>query len=361
MIGREKNRPSDRPNLSKDFLAGTAGEDWIPLRSEEFYQEQRSELVLESNVETIDPAKRRVHFSGRESREFDVLLLATGAEPIRPPIPGLDRPEVHTLRTFDDSRAIIARAASAKRVVILGASFIGLEVAASLIARGLEVEVAAPDTEPLARILGPEVGGFVRKVHEEHGVVFHLGRRATLVDDRGVHLDHGSALKADLIVAGLGVRPRLELAESMKLTIDRGVLVDPYLRTSAPGIFAAGDIARWPDPHSGRAIRVEHWVVAERQGQIAAANMLGLEERCDLVPFFWSQHHDVTINYVGHAERWDRVVIAGSLEDRSAAVGYLEDGVVRAVATVFRDDLSLEAEAAFERGDQASLLRLLGL
>jgi NADPH-dependent 2,4-dienoyl-CoA reductase/sulfur reductase-like enzyme/nitrite reductase/ring-hydroxylating ferredoxin subunit len=361
MIGAEASGPVDRPNLSKDYLAGTASEDWIPLRPRDFYGEHAIELVTEMKVERIDAAKKVAVLSDGTSRKFDVLLLATGAEPLRPPIPGIDRPQVHFLRSLADSQAIIARAEKGKRVIVLGASFIGLEVAASLVARGLEVHVAAPDKEPLERILGPEVGAFIRRVHASHGVEFHLGKKAVAIDEGAVRFDDGSMLTGAFIVAGLGVRPRVELAESMKLTIDRGVLVDRNLRTSAKDVFAAGDIARWPDPHSGRAIRVEHWVVAERHGQIAAANMLGFDEPCDLVPFFWSQHHDVTINYVGHAERFDQVVISGNLDEQSAAIGYLEGGTVRAIATVFRDDVALQAERAFERGDQASLRALVDL
>ena len=267
---------------------------------------------------------------------------------MRLPIPGADESRIHYLRTFADSRAIVARAASAKRVVVVGASFIGLEVAASLRARNLAVDVVAPESQPLERVLGPEVGRFIRSLHESHGVVFHLGETVSKMDGGKVILSGRSVLEADFVVLGVGVRPSTVLAEQAGLKLDKGILVNEYLETSAPGVFAAGDVARWPDPHTGQKIRVEHWVVAERQGQVAARNMLGRLERFDAVPFFWSQHYDVAISYVGHAESWDSISIDGSLEKRDAAVSYKRDTQVLAVATISRDRESLRREVRME-------------
>ncbi len=233
--------------------------------------------------------------------------------------------------------------------MILGASFIGLEVAASLRARKLEVHVVAPDARPLERVMGPQLGDFIRRLHEEHGVIFHLQQTAKEIASGEVVLENGDRLKADLIVAGIGVRPNLELAERAGLALDRGVSVDQFLQTSAPDVFAAGDIARWPDPHTGERIRVEHWVVAERQGQAAARNMLGQQRVFDAVPFFWSQHYDVPINYVGHAERWDRVQIDGDIDARDCSVQFIRGEKVLAAATIYRDRESLEIEAEMER------------
>jgi NADPH-dependent 2,4-dienoyl-CoA reductase/sulfur reductase-like enzyme/nitrite reductase/ring-hydroxylating ferredoxin subunit len=348
MLSDDGAPPCDRPNLSKDYLAGQAPEAWVPLKGPEFYADNRIEIILDTGVDRVDVKERAVVAGGR-AFAFDRLLLATGAEPVRLSIPGADKPHVFTLRSLADCRAIIARAQQARRAVVLGASFIGLEVAASLRARGLEVHVVAPDPRPMVKVLGPELGDFVRKLHEEHDVRFHLENTVEKIDGAGVTLKSGDRVEADLVVAGIGVRPRIKLAEEAGLMIDRGVLVDEYLQTSAPGIFAAGDIARWPDPHSGETIRVEHWVVAERQGQTAAVNMLGFGERYTAVPFFWSQHYDVAISYVGHAEKWDAIEIDGNIDGRDCLVRYKRSGKVLAIAAIGRDVEALRCEAAMEQ------------
>jgi NADPH-dependent 2,4-dienoyl-CoA reductase/sulfur reductase-like enzyme/nitrite reductase/ring-hydroxylating ferredoxin subunit len=348
MLSQESTPPVDRPNLSKDYLAGTAPEEWLELRPEDYYAESGIDLRLNANVARIDTAAREVVLDEGGRIPYDQLLLATGAEPVRLPLPGMELPHVHTLRSTADSRAIIARAGTARRAVVMGASFIGLEASASLRARGVEVHVVAPEAVPMERVLGLQMGAFIRRLHEEHGVVFHLGDTATAIDARRVTLKSGATLDADLVVVGVGVRPRTALAEGAGLALDRGVLVDPFLETSLAGIFAAGDIARWPDPHSGDAIRVEHWAVAQRQGQTAARNMLGGRERFDAVPFFWSQHYDVAINYVGHAESWDELAVEGDIDALDCLLRYKRKGRTLAVASIFRDVDSLKAELQFE-------------
>jgi apoptosis-inducing factor 3 len=340
--------PYDRPNLSKDYLAGNAPEHWIPLHPQSFYEELQIELALDKRVRTLHAAARRLTFDDGRTLEFGAVLLATGASPIRLDIPVTDGPQISYLRTLEDSRSLIAAVGHSKKVVVLGASFIGLEVAASLRTRGLDVHVVAPETRPLEKVLGPELGDFIRGVHEEHGVKFHLGETAASVERGFVTLSGGEKLEADLIVAGVGVKPALQLAEQAGLPIDRGVVVNEYLETSAQGIFAAGDIARWPDPHTGQRIRVEHWVVAERQGQTAARNILGQRVRFDLVPFFWSNHYDVAIGYSGHAEKWDAIEVDGSIADQDCAVRYRLGGRTIAIATLGRDRENLEAERAME-------------
>jgi apoptosis-inducing factor 3 len=349
MLSQDSAPPVDRPNLSKDYLAGNAPEDWVPLRPQNFYAENRIELRLKAEVTGIDTAAHHVMVAGK-TLPYDRLLLATGAEPVRLPIPGADQPHVHLLRSLDDCRAIIDDAKGARRAVVIGASFIGLESAAALRAREIEVHVVAPETRPMERVLGPQMGDFVRALHEEHGVVFHLQDTVQAIDGKRAVLKSGKTLDADLLVIGVGVRPRLTLAEQAGLKIDRGVVVDTHLQTSARNVYAAGDIARWPDSHSGESIRVEHWVVAERQGQTAACNMLGLNECFDAVPFFWSQHYDVPINYVGHAEQWDEIAVDGHVKSKDCVVRYKRNGRVLAVASIFRDVASLEAELAMERG-----------
>ena len=348
MISADESAPYDRPNLSKDYLAGNAPEDWIPLRPPDFYKEKQIDLVLGSRATALDVRQKRVQTEGGKTFDFDALLIATGAEPVRLSIEGAADSQVSYLRTFADSRAIIAKAASAKRVAVIGASFIGLEVAAALRTRGVEVDVIAPESRPLERVMGAELGKLVRDVHEGQGVSFHLGETVKRIDGRKLTLSGGTTLDADFVVIGVGVRPSIALAEQAGLKIERGIAVNEYLETSAPGVYAAGDIARWPDPHSGERIRVEHWVVAERQGQTAARNILGYQERFDAVPFFWSQHYDVVINYIGHAEKWDVVEIEGDLAARDCAVTYKKKGRRLAVATVSRDLQNLKVEAAME-------------
>ena len=349
MLSNDDAPPVDRANLSKDYLAGNAPEEWIALRPDDFYADSNIDLRLRQNVARIDVGGRAVQLDDGSTLPYDRLLLATGAEPVRLALPGMDLPHVRTLRSLADSRAIIARAESARRAVVLGASFIGLEVAASLRARGIEVHVVAPGKRPMERVLGAQMGDFVRGLHEQHGVIFHLEETADAIDAQQVRLKSGATLAADLVVAGVGVRPRLALAEQAGLALDNGVRVDAQLQTSVPGIFAAGDIARWPDPHSGAAIRVEHWVVAQRQGQTVARNMLGQGESFEAVPFFWSQHYEVPINYVGHAESWDGLEIDGDIGAKDCVVRYKRNGRVLAVASIYRDLDSLMAEVAMER------------
>lgn len=358
MIDNEESSPYDRPNLSKDYLAGDAPEDWIPLRPDGFYAQHDIE-VIRKEVASLDVGAKKVHLADGSSHDYDKLLLATGAEPRQLGIPGHEQGHVHTLRSLADSRAIVAGAEATQRAVVMGASFIGLEVAASLRARGLEVHIVAPDKKPLAKVLGPELGAMVQAIHEEHGVVFHLQQTAKRIDEDEVTLENGETLPADLVVIGIGVSPRLELAKDAGLELEHGVVVNEYLQTSAPDVYAAGDIARWPDPHTGERIRVEHWVVAQRQGQTAARNMLGAQERFGMVPFFWSKHYNLSIRYSGHAETWNQLDIDGQVADHDCSVAFRQDGKTLAVASVKRDVENLEAEVALEADDEAALRHLV--
>src|SRR4029077_13728036 len=247
LVSADNEPPYDRPNCSKDYLAGSAPEDWMPLKPAEFYKEYSIDLQLGSEVTAIDSGPRQVALANGRKIAFDKLLLATRAEPVRLQLPGADQPHVHVLRSLSDARAIIANATAARHAVVIGASFIGLEVAAALRPRNLDVHVVAPERRPMERVLGPEFGDFIRALHEEHGVVFHLEETVTAIEGKNVRLKGGKTLPADLVIVGIGVRPRIQLAEQAVLTIDRGVVVNAYLETSAPGIYAAGDIARWPD------------------------------------------------------------------------------------------------------------------
>jgi NADPH-dependent 2,4-dienoyl-CoA reductase/sulfur reductase-like enzyme/nitrite reductase/ring-hydroxylating ferredoxin subunit len=349
MLSADESVPCDRPNLSKGYLSGAAVDESNPLRSEKFYKDHEIDLHLSTRVTTIDTAARQVRLSDGSRHPYEALVLATGAEPVRLDVPGAGLPHVHYLRTLADGRALVASALVAKRAVVIGASFIGLEVAASLRARDIEVNVVGTETVLMEKVLGPEVGNFLRKLHEDHGVTFHLGTTATTIDKQSITLKSGERLQADLVVVGIGVHPSISLAKQAGLKIDRGVIVNEYLETSIPRIFAVGDIARWPDRLTGERIRVEHWIVAERQGQTAAHNILGRREPFDYVPFFWTEQYDFGLAYVGHAEHWDKAEIEGSLERRDCTVTYRLRGQKLAVAVVHRDLEGLHAEIEFER------------
>jgi NADPH-dependent 2,4-dienoyl-CoA reductase/sulfur reductase-like enzyme/nitrite reductase/ring-hydroxylating ferredoxin subunit len=359
LIGDEAPGPVDRPNLSKDFLAGAAPEQWVPLRSPKFYEKNGIDLRIGDAAIDIDTAGKVVTLQNGASVRYDALLLAAGAAPVRLALEGATSPRVFTLRTFADAREIIAVAAAAKRVVVIGSSFIGLETAASLRARGLEVDVVGRDRVPLERVLGEELGRFVQQLHEAQGVRFHLEASPRAVSSGGVELQDGRVLPADFVVLGVGVRPRTDLATKAGLRVENGIVVDAFLRTSAPGIWAAGDSARYPEPRLGTLVRIEHWVVAQRQGQAVARDMVGLGTPFHDVPFFWSQHYDVRLAYVGHAESWDAAELIGSVAKRDAMVVYRRAGRVQAVAAVGRDRQSLEIEAALESGDEGRLESLL--
>lgn len=348
MITADEFAPYDRPNLSKEYLTGQAPEEWMPLRPADYYSDRRIDLVLNARASAIDVGRRLVELEDRRSYKFDALLLATGADPVRIAVPGASDSQLYYLRSFRDAKDLIAKSTTAKHVIVVGASFIGLEIAASLRERGVAVEVVAPDSVPLGRVLGDEIGQFIRTLHESHGVVFHLGETVARVDGKKVSLSGGATVEADFLVLGVGVRPSIALAEKAGLKVDRGVVVNEYLETSAPAIFAAGDIARWPDPRSGQSVRIEHWVVAELQGQVAARNILGRNERFDAVPFFWTSQYGVSVKYIGHAEKWDTAELDGSLEAKDCAVKYNLQGRTLAVATIGRDFANLQVEASME-------------
>ena len=343
LVSDENRLPCDRTKLSKAYLAGKASANALPLKNHAFYDDREVRLRLGAAAEQIDTSARRLTLAGGETLDYDALLLAPGAEPRRLDAPGLDRQEVHILRSQADSDAIIAAAGRAERVAIVGSSFIGLEVAAALRQRGLEVDVIAQEDLPLESKMGPQIGGFVKALHEAQGVRFHLGREVARFEDGLLVLNDGTQVQADLVVVGVGVSPRLDLARAARLTTGKGVRVDAGFRASARGVFAVGDIAEFPDPLTGEPIRVEHWVAAQRQGQIAAANMLGGDERFEEPPFFWSAHYGASLRYVGHASGWDRIEVDGDLAAKDAEVRFVKDGEVRAVAVVGRDTAALKA------------------
>ena len=355
LVTDEEPGPVDRPNLSKDYLAGTAPEDWIPLRTREYYQSIQVQMITGDAASQINPEAHETTLRSGRVLRYGALLLATGAEPRLLSIEGAGLPHVRRLRTLADSNAIIAQALHAKRCVVIGSSFIGLEVAASLRQRGLEVTVVGQDAIPLVKVLGAELGRWVQELHEQHGVRFRLGKTPKRIREDLVELSDGQSIEAKLVVLGVGVTPRTALAEGCGLTVENGVVVDETLRTGSGNIFAAGDIARYPDRGSGELVRIEHWALAERQGQAVARAMLGIGHAFRDVPFFWSQHYDAAISYVGHASSWDDLAIHGDLAARNASAIYRKNGRVIAVATIGRDRMSLAVEAALEQGDASAL------
>lgn len=344
MLSDDDAAPYDRPNLSKDYLAGTAPEDWIPLQGGDFYAGHGIDLRLECRVAGIDTAARQVSTTTGERHAYDALLIATGAEPRRLPLPGFDLPNVFLLRSLADAKAIISESTKTKSIALVGGGFIGLEAAGALRARGLEVHVVERDEVPMARVLGPEIGGFLTGLHREQGVAFHLGVEAKGYDGSVLTLSDGSSVAADLLIVGAGVTPRTELAAAAGLAVDQGILVDDALQTSVAGVFAAGDVARYR--YGGELIRVEHWVHAQRQGQAAAANMLGAGQAFTDVPYFWTHHYGHDLRVTGHAAGWDEVRIDGEPATREFIARYFRGGKLVAAASLGRDleNLSVEAE-----------------
>ncbi len=350
VFSADRDAPYDRPNCSKDFLSGDAPAEWMPLRDAAFYKENKIDLRLKTTVASFDTQAKTVILESGESHAYDVLILATGAEPQRPPIPGLDGDKTVLLRSLEDAEALSNAAGTAKIVAVVGASFIGLEAAAALVKRGLKVHVIAPEDVPFEKLLGATVGRWVKDLHESKGVDFHLGAKVQNHADGALHLDTGDRVEADVVVLGVGVRPRTGLAEAAGLTVDKGVVVDDRLRAAA-NVYALGDIARYPDHISGELIRVEHWVHAQRQGQHVARTIMGEDKPYTDVPFFWSAHYDAAIHYDGHVEAFDRSEIEGSVAAYDATISYEKSGRRLAVATLNRDLASLEAEAAMEPDD----------
>jgi NADPH-dependent 2,4-dienoyl-CoA reductase/sulfur reductase-like enzyme/nitrite reductase/ring-hydroxylating ferredoxin subunit len=348
MLSADRDPPCDRPNLSKDYLAGTAPEEWLPLRTDQWYSDNRVDLRLSTEVTRIDPAARTVHCAPGEDLPYDRLLIATGSEPNRLAAPGFDRENVFTLRSLADARAIAGEAKEGTRAVIIGASFIAMEAAAALRTRKVEVDIVSVEHVPFDRVFGIALGEHIKKIHERNGVRFHLGCVASEFDGKSVTIANGDRLDADFVLVGIGVQPRLHVARCAGAEVDNGVIVDASMQTSVPGIYAAGDIAAYPDPISGERLRIEHWVVAERQGEVAAANMLGLGRRFDSAPFFWSEQFGTSIRYVGHASGWDQVLVDGDIDGGDFIIRYFNKGTHCASASVGRDLDNLEDELALE-------------
>lgn len=340
MITREDRAPYDRPNLSKDYLQGHAEPEWMPLRPEEFFSQHNITLLLNREVTRVDARTKTITFEDGETMEYDSLLVATGGMPVRLNIPGADLKNVCLLRSFADADSIIETARHSRRAVVVGASFIAMEAAYSLCERGLEVTVVAPSQEPFETTLGREVGALFRRLHEDHGVRFKLGsivyRFEGSHDVEAVALDNGELIETDMVVVGAGVRPVTHFLEGVELDQSGAVVVDSRM-CAADGIYAAGDIASFPDHRTGERVRIEHWRTAQQQGRAAARNMVGRDMAFDGVPFFWTRQFDAGLLYVGHAVSWDEIIYRGEISSRDFLAFYIKNDRVLAVAGMNRD------------------------
>jgi NADPH-dependent 2,4-dienoyl-CoA reductase/sulfur reductase-like enzyme len=337
MITGESERPYDRPNLSKDFITGKAGEDWLPLRGPKFYSAQGIELLTGRTVVSMDTQKKTVTLQGGETMVFDAALLATGGTPRKLAVPGADGAGCFVLRTAADARAILAAASQWKSVVLIGAGFIGLELAGSLRDRGLEVTLVAREAVPLAHILGDRIGVYVKSLHETRETRLLMGRTPVGIEGepgaKTVFLSDGARLTAGFVVIGLGIDAAVEFLSGTGLVENGAVPVNDVMQTRATGIFAAGDIAAVPDAEGERR-RVEHWVAAQRQGQRAARAMLGRPTGAAEIDFFWSRQAGAALKYVGHAGAFDTTVYRGVVEEGKFLAGYYRKGMLKAAATI---------------------------
>jgi NADPH-dependent 2,4-dienoyl-CoA reductase/sulfur reductase-like enzyme/nitrite reductase/ring-hydroxylating ferredoxin subunit len=340
MITEDDRMPYDRPNLSKEYLQGKAEDEWMPLRSKDFYEQYDIEVMLDQEVRGVDSEAKRIALESGQNLGYDRLLLATGGRPRSLDVPGSDLKNVFTLRSMDDSDAIIKATAKASKVAVIGASFIGMETAFSLSERGLDVTVIAPESVPLERVFGKEVGTMFRRLHEKNGVTFQLDRKVVRFEGKesveSLLLDDGEDVHADLVVIGIGVDPATDVLQGVKVQSDGSIVVDKYLQADED-VYAAGDIAAFPDWRTGERIRIEHWRTAEQQGRIAGKNMAGDRVAYESVPFFWTAQAGLHFRYVGHAREWDEVIIKGDIAEGDFLAFYVKDDRVLAVAGNNRD------------------------
>lgn len=361
MITREDRAPYDRPNLSKDYLHGHADPAWMPLRPDEFFAEHGIDLLFNKEIQRVDTAARTITFTDGSSRSYTTLLVASGGVPRRLKIDGADLENVFVLRSFDNADTIIAAAERAKRAVVIGASFIGMETAFSLCKRGLEVTVVAPEAVPFEKILGPEIGAMMLKVHESNGVAFKLGASVARLEGsekvEAVVLGNGERIETDLVILGVGVQPATGFIEGLTLAQDGGIIVDEHLR-AADGVYAAGDVAVFTDTLTGERTRIEHWRTALQQGRVAGHNMAGRSEPYDSIPFFWTMQFDVSLRYVGHATKWDEIIYQGDVGSHKFIAFYVRGGRVAAVAGMKHDQEMAALEELMRRDRMPSLEQL---
>jgi 3-phenylpropionate/trans-cinnamate dioxygenase ferredoxin reductase subunit len=344
LVGEEPERPYERPPLSKEYLRGEAGPEKLYVHADGFYEAQGIDLRLSSAVTSLDVGDQTVSLASGDRLGYDSLLLCTGARPRRLALPGAELPGVYYLRDMASSATLREAIKAAGRAVIVGAGWIGCEVAASARQLGAEVAIVEMAQLPLQKVLGPEMGQFYRDVHRDHGVEMHFGvaPEAVVGSDaaEGVRLADGRIVPGGIVIVGIGAEPRAELAMQGGLETGNGVLTDEYLETSRPGVFAAGDVANSFHPLFGERVRLEHWSAARNQGPAAARNMLGRHEPYTRVPYFYSDQYEVGMEYSGHAPSWDEVIFRGDVEGREFIVFWVKDGRVAAGMNVNIWDVS---------------------
>ena len=335
MITREDSVPYDRPMLSKEYMEGAAEEESVPLRSRTFYEDHDIELMLQSKVTRVDIPNKLITFENGESLAYNAILLATGGVPKRLAIPGAELKNIFTLRSFEDSKKIVRAAQNASHVGIIGAGFIGMETAHSLTKRNLSVTVITPKEAPFQNVLGKEIGKVFQELHEKAGVRFKMGAKVIRFEGnesvQSVVLADGERIEADLVIVGVGVRPATDLLHGIDLLPDGSLAVDQFF-CAAEDVYAAGDIATFPLPHTGEKVRIEHWRTALQHGRVAGHNMAGKKAAYTSVPFFWTNQVDLYFRYVGYAKSWDDIIIQGDLASQNFIAYYVKNNKVYAAA-----------------------------
>lgn len=354
LLGEERETPYERPGLSKDYLRGESDAEALRVHPDGFEAEHDIDLRLGVTVSALDLPAACVELADGERIGYDRLLIATGAEPRRLPLDGAELEGVLSLRDIADADALRVRLGEGSALVVIGAGWIGSEVAASARMLGTTVTVVAPEDVPLERVLGPEVGAVYRTLHHEHGVDLRLGRGVAAIEGEGrvsgVRIDDGSVIPCDTVLVGVGVKPRTALAASAGLDTGDGIAVDARLQARVPGVFAAGDVANADHPVFGRPIRVEHWANARKQGAQAARNMLGADEPFDAIPYFFSDQYDSGMEYSGLASDWDRVVFRGDPATREFMAFWLRAGRVLAGLNMNVWDVTEDVQALVRSG-----------
>lgn len=351
MITQEEELPYDRPNISKDYLQGQVKSKMMPLRSKKFFENHKIEVLTGKTAKEVDYPNNKIIFEAGEPLHYNKVLVATGGIPRKMDMPSAKLKNVFVLRSFDSADAIIDALENTKKVVIVGASFIGMEAAASLQSRGFSVTVVAPEKVPFAKTLGPEIGKYFKELHQENGVQFRLESQVKEFEGDSkveyVILKSGERLEADVVITGIGVSPATDILKDIKQDKDGGVITDLYLNL-APDLYAAGDIATIPDPDTNQPRRIEHWRYALQQGRAAAMNMLDKEIPFLGVPFFWTAHFGVSLRYLGHAKEWDEIFYDGEVEKKNFLAFYIKNNRITAVAGIGRDKEMAHIEQLFK-------------